>query len=96
MEIGPRSAALALFAKRLESRSAISAEERAAVLTLPGTPQTIGSHQDFVRLGEELHHACLIIEGVVARFAQLEDGSRQIIGLHIPGDMVDLYSLMLP
>ena len=96
MEIGPRPAGLDLFVRRLESRSVISAEERAAVMALPGTPRTVAQHLDFVRLGEELHHACLVTEGVVARFAQLEDGSRQIIGLHIPGDMVDLYSLMLP
>ena len=96
MEIGPRYAALALFAKRIESRSAISPEERAALLALPGTAHSVSAHHDFVRLGEELHHACLVTEGVVARFGQLEDGSRQIVGLHIPGDMVDLYSVMLP
>lgn len=33
---------------------------------------------------------------MAARFAQLEDGSRQIISLHVPSDMVVLYSLMLP
>lgn len=96
MEIGPRPAALALFAQRLEARSEISDEERTALLALPGTPQKVSAHHEFVRLGEELTHACLVTDGVVARFAQLDDGSRQIIGFHIPGDMVDLYSLMLP
>lgn len=96
MEIGPRAAALALFVGKLEAHSTISDEERAAVLALPGVPQKVGVHYDFVQPGDQLHHACLVTEGIVARFAQLEDGSRQITGFHIPGDMVDLYSLVLP
>ncbi len=96
MEIGPRLEALNLFLRRLEARSTISAAERDAVLALNGQPQKVDAHRDFVRLGEEVQESCLIVEGLVARFAQLEDGSRQIISLHVPGDMVDLYSLMLP
>ena len=96
MEIGPRYEALTLFVQRIAARSPISDTERALMLALPGTPQNVGARRDFVRLGEELHHACLVTRGIVARFAQLDDGSRQIIGFHIPGDMVDLYSLMLP
>ncbi|MCC2976587.1 Crp/Fnr family transcriptional regulator [Sphingomonas sp. PL-96] len=96
MEIGPRQAALRLFLLRLEVRSQISASEREAVLSLSGQPQKVVAHHDFVRLGDELEDACLVVDGLVARFAQLEDGSRQIVSLHVPGDMVDLYSLMLP
>lgn len=96
MEIGPRIGALKLFLRRIEARSTLNDAERDAVLALSGQPQRIAAHQDFVRLGEAVSESCLVVEGVVARFAQLEDGSRQIIGLHIPGDMVDLYSLMLP
>lgn len=96
MEIGPRRDALASFVRRIEARSVINDEERLALLELPGTPQVIGAHREFVRLGEEMQHACLVTEGIVARFAQLDDGSRQTIGFHIPGDMVDLYSMMLP
>ena len=96
MEIGPRQAALKLFVRRLEARSQLSAMECEAVLALGGTPQKVAAHCDFVRLGDELQESCLIVDGLVARFAQLEDGSRQIISLHVPGDMVDLYSLMLP
>lgn len=96
MEIGPRLEALKLFARRLAGRSAINHAEREALLGLSGFPQQVGAHRDFVRLGEELQHCCLIVDGLVARYAQLEDGCRQIINLHVPGDMVDLYSLLLP
>ena len=96
MEVGPRPAALALFARRIESRSVISAADREALLALPGKSQSVSAHQDFVRLGESVNHSCLVVDGIVARFAQLDDGSRQIVDFHIPGDMVDLHSLMLP
>lgn len=96
MEIGPRSAALALFAQRLTARSPLGEAERAALLALPGTPQSIAARRDFTRMGEEQQHVCLVTHGIVARFAQLSDGNRQIIGFYLPGDMADLYSLMLP
>ncbi len=43
-----------------------------------------------------LDHACLIIDGLVGRFGQNADGARQITALHIPGDMADLHSVVLP
>ncbi len=96
MEIGPRQGALKLFLRRLEARSPLTDAERQAVLAITGQPQTVSAHRDFAWLGEELGASCLIVDGLAARFAQLDDGSRQIIGLHVPGDMADLYSLMLP
>ena len=92
MEIWPRLAALRLFAERIVLTNA----ERDQLLALPGHPQSARAHEDFVRLGEEMTSSCLVAQGIVGRFVQLEDGSRQIVSLHIPGDMADLFSLMLP
>ena len=96
MEIGPRRQALARFVERLTLRSALSGEEREALLALPATPQAVEANRDVVRLGEDVTHACLVVEGLLARYAQLADGRRQMVSLHIAGDMADLYSLMLP
>lgn len=96
MEIGPRPHALSLFVERLTLRSGLGNEEVEALLALPASPRSVPAHRDFVRLGEDVEHACLIVEGLVGRFAQLQDGRRQTVALHIPGDMPDLYSLMLP
>lgn len=95
MEIGPRRKALALFLERLGARSQLGEAERTAVLALPGYPQTVAAHRDVVRVGEQVEHCCLVVEGLIGRFAQLEDGSRQIVGFHLPGDMVGLDTLML-
>lgn len=96
MEIGPRKQALSAFVQRLIVRSPLGNDEVSALLALPAHPQKVAAHRDFVRLGDDVDHACLIVDGLAARFAQLQDGSRQTISLHIPGDMADLYSLMLP
>lgn len=96
MKLDIKDVGLHLFVRRLEARSTLSDPEREAVLSLRGQLERVAAHRDFVRVGEELRESCLIVEGLVARVAQLEDGGHQIISLHMPGDMVDPYSLMLP
>lgn len=84
------------FLTRLLLRSSLSAEEQATVLDLPIRVDRIPANVDFVRLGERLGHACLVIDGLVGRFEQTRKGDRQTTALHIPGDMADLHSVVLP
>jgi CRP-like cAMP-binding protein len=88
--------ALRLFFSKVSARSALGPDEEQAVLALPARPRKIDAHREFVRLGEQVSHSCLVAQGLVSRFAVMEDGRRQLISLHLPGDLVDLYSLMLP
>ncbi|WP_424813171.1 Crp/Fnr family transcriptional regulator [Roseococcus sp. YIM B11640] len=39
--------------------------------------------------------SCLIVEGFTARAVDLEDGTRQVTGVQVPGDFVDLDALLL-
>jgi CRP-like cAMP-binding protein len=87
---------LAPFLTRLLTRSVLDDEEQQAVFELPVAIQKFSGGVDFVDLGEELDHACLIVDGLVARFEQTSKGDRQITALHIPGDMADLHSVVLP
>ena len=89
-------AALQLFVKRLASRSILTDEEVSALLSLNGQMKEIAAHTDFVRLGEQVDHSCLVVDGLVGRFGQNKDGARQITCLHIPGDMADLPSVVSP
>ena len=92
----PNPAALARFVQRLLLRSELSVEERDAVLALPIELQQVRTNRDFVALGEELEHACLIIDGLAGRFEQTRNGKRQITAVHLPGDMADLHSVVIP
>ena len=49
-----------------------------------------------MRLGEIVDTACFVFDGLVGRFGQTANGERQIIALHIPGDMADLHSVVGP
>ena len=84
------------FVDRLARRSALTAEERDAILKLPAQAFQVGSNRDFVRLGERVDHSCLIVAGYVARFDQNANGVRQITAIHVPGDMADLHSVVQP
>src|SRR4051812_19237456 len=84
------------FLAKLISRSALDPAEQEAILALPGSPVQIQTNRDFVRLGERVHHASFVVAGLVGRFGQNKDGSRQITAVHIPTDMVDLHSVVAP
>lgn len=66
------------------------------MLALPVEYTPIRARTDFVKLGETIDHACLICDGIVARFEQTRSGTRQVTALHLPGDMADLHSVVLP
>jgi CRP-like cAMP-binding protein len=50
--------------------------------------------KDLMREGERPNESTLLLEGFAARYKLLRNGRRQITALHIPGDFVDLHSLV--
>lgn len=84
------------FLDKLVSRSNLGAAEQRAILELPAHPAQIQTNRDFVRLGERVDHACFVVAGLVGRFGQNRNGARQITAVHIPTDMVDLHSVVVP
>jgi CRP-like cAMP-binding protein len=92
----PITAALQMFVDRLLTRSTLADDEVGALLALPGRSVVVRTNHDFVHRDETTGHACLIEEGLAARIEQLSDGHRQITALHIPGDMADLHSVVVP
>jgi len=84
------------FLDRLTRHSSLAPEARHAVLALPAQAIDIAANRDIVQLGEAVDHACLVAEGLAARFHQDAEGARQITAIHIPGDMADLHSVTQP
>jgi CRP-like cAMP-binding protein len=88
-------ALLAPLVRKLESIASLSAEERRAIEQLPVHGRTLGAHQDILREKDRPAQCCLIVDGWACRYKILEEGRRQILSFHIPGDMPDLQSLHL-
>lgn len=91
-----RERALAKFLRRLTLRSDLTAAEQARILSLPAEVAPIGPQRDMVSPGQTMAYACLVADGLAARFDQLANGQRQFTALHIPGDMCDLHSVPAP
>lgn len=87
--------AIDIFLAKLLTHSALNDEEQDAITALPASRVEVPAHRDLVRLGESVDHACLVERGLMGRFGQTEDGKRQFISLHIPGEMSDLHSLIV-
>jgi CRP-like cAMP-binding protein len=91
--LSPQPHALQRFVARLQQRSALTQEEQAAILSLRNRPDQIAARHDIINPGETTDHACLVADGLVARFDQMRDGRRQIVAFYLPGDMCDLQSV---
>lgn len=94
--MGRHTEALERFLFRLRLRSPLGEEEARVVMALPGDMVEVTAHRDIVMPGEHVTRAALIVGGIAGRFDQEEDGTRQFTALHIPGDMADLHSTVLP
>ncbi|WP_425487067.1 Crp/Fnr family transcriptional regulator [Microvirga makkahensis] len=51
--------------------------------------------EDIIREGDRPTESTVLLEGFAARYSLLRNGKRQITGLHVPGDFVDLHSFLV-
>lgn len=84
-----------LMIRKLESNITLTAEEKQALQELPVQTVDVKSNQDIVKIGDQPSHCCLVLEGFSCVYKLTLEGKRQIMALHIPGDMPDLQSLHL-
>jgi CRP-like cAMP-binding protein len=90
-----QNAAHNLMIRKLESIFRLSAEERHALQTLPVQLVDVPVDQDIVRIGDRPTQACLLVAGYIFGYKLTDQGKRQIVGVHVPGDIPDLQSLHL-
>jgi CRP-like cAMP-binding protein len=81
--------------RKIETFTALSEEEKQALVSAIGPAKDIGADEDIVFDGDRPSHCCVILEGFACRYKLLEDGRRQIMSFHIAGDIVDLHALLL-
>lgn len=80
---------------KLRARDEVSADEESAIRSMVGEVRDVASDRTIIRAGEELSSSTLLLEGLLCRYKDLRDGSRQISELHIAGDFADLHSFTL-
>ena len=51
--------------------------------------------QTAVRQGHEVDFCCLLVDGLMTRHVDARDGRRHLVGIHLPGDFVDLHAYAL-
>ena len=84
-----------LMIRKLDSIFPLSDEERRALRDVPVQVQMVKADQDIVRIGDRPSQCCLLVEGYTCVYKLTAEGKRQIMALHVPGDMPDLQSLHL-
>jgi CRP-like cAMP-binding protein len=86
---------LNLMLRKFETRAALDEDDREALFALPYRLQTVEPAAYVVREGERPDRSCLIVSGLAYRHKVTVEGARQIVGVHIPGDFVDLEAALL-
>ena len=83
------------FVAKLRSRQALSAEDEALLRDAAWVHQRFARHEVIVRPGEPLDHVHLLLSGFAARAQEDSAGSRQLVGIAIPGDLADIHGAVL-
>ena len=90
-----RNSALGPLVSKLTYRSELSATDQAAILALPHTVKSFRVHDHVVREHDEATHSCLMLSGFSVRHKIVAGGLRQIVSIHMRGEMVDLQNSLL-
>lgn len=91
----PSPSSLEPMVRKLSSQVRLDAEDRAAILALPFTVKSLDRHQHVVREGDVAAHSCVMLSGYSVRTKDVGSGNRQIVAIHMKGDMVDLQNSLL-
>lgn len=86
---------LAPLVRRLSLHARLEPEDEAAVLALPHVERKLEAGRYIVREGDVATHSCMVVSGLAIRHKIVGDGGRQIVNVHVSGDMVDLQNSLL-
>lgn len=81
--------------EKLSRRDSLSEDEKAVLAGILDPPTIVRAGDDIVSQYATPNHSTLLLDGFAARYVVLMDGARQITELNVPGDFVDLHSLLM-
>ena len=90
-----RELVLAAMLRRLNTVTGLDDADIAAIRALPIVVRQWEAGRPIVSDGDRPTDCCLVIEGFCVRAKTTVSGQRQILSIHIPGDIPDLQSLHL-
>ena len=81
--------------RKLEYWTKLDEMDRAAILALPHAVKSFDPHAYIVREGDVTTTSCIMLSGYSIRHKLIGDGSRQIVAIHMKGELVDLQNSLL-
>lgn len=84
-----------ILIRKLKADTQLSDDDAAALSALPVDVREVSADTAIVRQGDRPGRCCLIVRGFACRSKAAENGKRQILSFHIPGELPDLQSLFL-
>ena len=90
-----RPDALEPMLRKLRLWARLDADDERALLELPHEIVMIGKQRALVTEGDQVSHCWLLLSGYCARYKIVGDGGRQIVSIHMIGDLVDLQNSLL-
>jgi CRP-like cAMP-binding protein len=86
---------LALMVRKLSHWRDLSPADQEAVLALPFTKRALTANQHLVWDGDKPQYTTLLLSGFAYRHKVAGNGGRQIMSIHMKGDIVDLQNSLL-
>lgn len=81
--------------EKLSLRDQVAPDEIEALKDVLDPPREVPSGADIVKEHSHPLYSTLLISGFSARYSSLADGARQITEINVPGDFIDLHSLLM-
>jgi CRP-like cAMP-binding protein len=81
--------------RKLRATTSLDQDDIAAIQALPAHIKDVAPGTTIVREGDQPDQCCLLIDGFAVRVKTTDEGKRQILSIHIAGDIPDLQSLHL-
>ena len=86
---------LAPMLRKLRLWVNLDATHEQALIALPHNVVTVERQKTVVREGDAVSHCWLVLSGYCVRFKYVGSGARQIVSIHMKGDLVDLQNALL-
>ena len=90
-----QTSSLQPMVRKLAYWATFDADDEAAILALPHRTKVIEKLGYVVRERETTEHSCVMLSGFAVRHKIVANGARQILAIHMKGDIVDLQNSFL-